>query len=667
MNLKRSSAMSKSSLNYALSAVLLLAGAASALAQFGNPLAKEPEARLIAILKSDAPQKEKADACMQLARVGTAQAVPALAALLADEKLNHMARYGLETIADPAVDEALRAALATTKGRPLVGVIGSLGVRRDAQAVDPLGALLQDADADVAQAAARALGKIGNAAAAAKLRNALAGVSAANQLAFCEGLLRCAERLAAAGSRDEAAAIYGQLRGLTTALHQVRTAALRGAILSGGTQGLTVLRENLASADYLLFTAAVRTSFEIPGPDVTAILIAALGQLATDNQVVVLQALGARRDVSALSTLEAASRSGPKPVRLAAIRALAGLAQPSSVPGLIGLLDDADRDLGQAAQESLASLPGPQVDAAVMAMLQGSDPGKRLTAIDLITRRRMTAALPALLDAAGDSDAKVRAAAMKRAGELASVDQLPALLDFLMKAKSGQDVEAAEQAVSSVCTKSGNPEACVEKLAGLMDRGGLAQKGALLRILSTLGGPDALKAIRAAVADPNAEVHASAIRALGDWKTADAAPDLLALAKAASNPTDRLLCLRSYLGLARNTDLPAGQRLTLCRDVRGVIQSQDEKRLLLSALGSLQTAEAVGLIVPYLDDAEVKEEASAATVAAAEKLLRGKDSAKAAPGLVTPLQKAAQATANPDLAKRAQDLLQQAQAKTAAK
>ena len=71
--------------------------------------------------------------------VGTKEAVPVLAALLADEKLAHMARYALEPIPDPAVDEAFRAALGNLKGRRLVGVICSIGVRRDGQGRAPAG------------------------------------------------------------------------------------------------------------------------------------------------------------------------------------------------------------------------------------------------------------------------------------------------------------------------------------------------------------------------------------------------------------------------------------------------------------------------------------------------------------------------------------------------
>src|SRR5690349_539773 len=94
-----------------LGTLLLLAGPANALAKTDAASAKAQVTRLTAVLKSGAPEKEKADACRELARIGTKEAVPALAALLGDEKLSHMARYGLETIPHSSVDAAFRAAL----------------------------------------------------------------------------------------------------------------------------------------------------------------------------------------------------------------------------------------------------------------------------------------------------------------------------------------------------------------------------------------------------------------------------------------------------------------------------------------------------------------------------------------------------------------------------
>jgi len=653
--------MKQSAVRLVLLVAVSLCGAVPLFAQAIPPPTKEQVDKLVAVLKSEATQHEKAEACRQLGVIGTKEAVPTLAALLADEKLSHMARYGLEPIPDPAVDAALREALGKVQGRLLAGVVNSIGVRRDAKAVAPLARLLRDNDAEVAQAAARALGRIGSADAAQALTDALPGAAGASQPAVCEGLLRAAEALAAKGQRDDARAVYDQLRGLANAPHQVRAAALRGAILVRGKEGLDLLREHLRSKDYILFAAAVRTAQEIRGAEVTEALAAALPQLPGDNQIVVIQALAQRGDPAGLPALLAAAKAGQKPVRLAAIRALVQLGDDSAGAALIALMSDSDADMSRAAQEGLAALPGRQVDAAVMAMLAGDAKDRRLTALELIGRRRMTAAVPALLKAARDDDAEVRSAALKRLGELGSAAELAAMLELLMRPKAPGDVGAAEQALGAVCARADNPESAAEKLAALLARAEPPQKAALLRVLGTLGGANALKAVRAAVSDPDNEVRAAAIRALGSWKTAEAAPDLLKLAQSAADPADRTRCLRSYLGMAGRADLPADQRLAMCRQAGKLLQRDEEKRLLLAALAGTQSPDALVLIVPYLDEAAIRDEAATAAVSLAEGLLKGRQAAKVAPKLVEPLKKVAQAPLGADLAQRAKTALQQAE------
>jgi HEAT repeat protein len=659
--------MSTSILNLTLAALLLLGATARLAGQPTPAAATMSEAQLIVVLKSDATQKEKADACLFLARVGTKAAVPALVALLPDERLSHMARYGLETIADPSVDAALRDALNTLQGRQLVGVIGSLGVRHDAKAVKPLSGRLQDPDPDVAQAAARALGTIGTASAVKALESGLAKAPTANQLAFCEGLLRCAESHAARGERKEALAIYQHLRGVPTLPHQVRAGALIGVIVHDPKQGPALIRASLHGQDYVLTAAAVRAAQRLPGTEVTQALTADLARLPADTQVLVAQTLGVRRDPAALPALVALAQSGSPPVRLAALRAVPMIGQASAVPVLVELLRDRDSDVAQAAQEGLAAIPGREADAAVMALLAGTDTAQRLTALELIGRRRMMGALPTLLKVAVDPEAKVRPAALRKLGELGGPSVFVPLLDLLLQAKDAPDLDAAEQALGAVAARGNNLDASVGQLIAALPRAPAAPKGALLGVLTTLGGPTALKAVRAAVDDPSPEVHAAALRALGAWKTADAAPGLLALARSAGSATDKMICLRGYLGWAANPELPPDQRLAMCREAADLIQQPDEKKLLLGTLGGIQTPESMALVVVYLEDAAAREEASAATVAIAEALLKGKEADQVAPKLVEPLQKAAKATTNEDLARRAQAQLKLAEAKVGAK
>lgn len=654
--------MSKSRICAILIVTLLLSVAGQTFAQ--TVAARQDESKLIAVLKnSEASRKDKIDACRQLAIIGGKDSIAPLAALLGDEELSHMARYALEPNRDPAVDQALRDALGTVKGKPLVGVIGSIGVRRDAKAVGALAGRLDDSDALVARAATRALGSIGNAEAANALQQALPNVSAESRLDFCEGLLRCAESLAAAGERQEAVAIYDRLRELDGP-HQVRGGALRGAILTRRRGRLKLLQEHLRSSDYILFSAAVQTTHRMPNARVTKVLVDEMNGLSADNQIVVIQALGLRGDKAALPALFDAAKGGPKPVRIAAMRAITEMGDASAVPVLVPLLDDGDREIAQSARENLAAFPGAEADAAVMAMFETKNTDKQLTALELMGRRRMTGSVPALLKAVRSDDAKVRPAATKMVGELGGSEHVPALLDLLKSVDRSQDRSAVEQALAAVCTKADDSQSQADRLISELDRAEPVQKAVLVRVLGAIGGPKALEAVRTAAGSSNAEVRSAAVRALSTWKTADAAVPLLALAKETNDPAEKTLFLRGYLSLAARGDLPTGQRLAMCRQAAGMIARDDEKRLLLGTLSNIESPESLSLMTPYLGNATTRQEAALAAVTLSEKLLKGRNAERRAAAVIEALEKVTQAEISDDLAKRAKEVLRQAKSKS---
>lgn len=182
-----------------------------------------PEFQAAKIMKLDSPQLvsllkdpkatafQKSKACMRLAMVGTKDAVPVLAALLDKPQFSHYARFALVPIPDPSVDDALRGALKNVKGNLLVGVIDSIGQRKDAKAVAPLAKLLYSADGAVAQAAAASLGRISGPAATTALRDGLVKTKGPVQAAVAASGLVCAEGLMAQNDRKGALALYDTL------------------------------------------------------------------------------------------------------------------------------------------------------------------------------------------------------------------------------------------------------------------------------------------------------------------------------------------------------------------------------------------------------------------------------------------------------------------------
>ena len=199
-------------------------------ASHGDPAArKDLETRLTAVLGTGASRAAKDYVCRKLLIIGTAASVPALAALLPNKDLSHMARYALERIPVSEAAEALREALVKTSGAEKAGIAGSLGVRRDAESVSDLSALLGDNDEMVALAAATAAGDIGTAAAAEALHTAATAAEPV-KVRIADAQLTAAEKLLAAGDRSAAKKVYTSLVG--SPVKSIKLAATRGLLMA---------------------------------------------------------------------------------------------------------------------------------------------------------------------------------------------------------------------------------------------------------------------------------------------------------------------------------------------------------------------------------------------------------------------------------------------------
>ncbi len=189
---------------------------------------KTIEERLTAALKTKLTRDGHDYVCRKLMIVGTAASVQPLAELLADQDTSHMARFALERIPSPEAGRALHESLAKLPAALKIGVIASLGVRRDSDCVADLAKLLSESDATVARAAAIALGDIGT----VEASKALAGAKLADDAgksAARDASLACAERLLAVGNKADALAIYKTLIGADLPKH-VRLAGTRGML-----------------------------------------------------------------------------------------------------------------------------------------------------------------------------------------------------------------------------------------------------------------------------------------------------------------------------------------------------------------------------------------------------------------------------------------------------
>jgi HEAT repeat protein len=437
---------------------------------------------------------------------------------------------------------------------------------------------------------------------------------------------------------------------------RLRAAALRGAVLCDRSGGMKLLRSMLHDNEFCVFAMALRVAAGMKDKNVTHVLVSEVGKLAADRVIPVVKILGQRGDKAALPLLLEMANNGEKDGRLEAIQSVGEIGDASAVPVLVVLMQDKNDAISRAAATVVANLPGPEVDAAIVKILESPVPALRLKMIEMAGQRRVASAMPALLRTMSDRDVSIRTAAAKSYAELAGAGGIPVLIERLMKSTDGAEIGLHEGLLGSVCPMAGDKDACAARLVDALAKAGPAVKPALLRTLRVAGGPDALKAVRGAVDDPDKEVHTAALRVLSEWTSTDAAPVLLELARNSGEPTERLVALRGYLGIALRKSVAVQDKLAICRQAAPIIRRVEEKRMLLGALGSAASAESLGLVVPYLDDTAVKREAVATIMAIAEKRKQKEYAGVAKAALEKVVKVAAD---DPAVVKRAEELLKQ--------
>jgi HEAT repeat protein len=430
----------------ALTGILALAAVTPVLAQDADP---------VAVLKSDAGYAEKLEACRVLQLKGGPDAVAALAPLLADEKLTHIARLALEPMPGPEAGKALRDALGATAGPIRVGIIGSLAIRKDMEAVPALTALLADADQSVAAAAAAALGSLAATDAVDALQKAVArtDVTPVTRTAFCDGLLDCAAALAAKGQRDRALAAYDALLADTGNVSQVRAAALRGGALArGGAEGIAALVKALTGEDQAVFDAALRALREVEGADAVAKALAdVLPGLPEDRKLAVMQVLGERGGQAAGPALYTEAQIGSVEVKVAALRAMTRIGYVPALDFVKEWRVHQSAALSGAALQALMYFPGAEGDAMLNALLKSGDAGDRRLAVELIGKGGLDAPAALLMSVVeGDADGDVRVAALQALRNHAEMPQFPALLNHLLFASSQAEMDAAESTLAAI-------------------------------------------------------------------------------------------------------------------------------------------------------------------------------------------------------------------------
>ena len=556
-----------------------------------------------------------------LSRVGSGASVGSVAPYLLDDKLTHMARYVLQPIADESAAAALRDAVGKTSGKNRVGLVSSLGDRRDPKAVEVLAPLTQDADAATAVAAIQALGDIGTPEAARALASAQTKVSDAHTPLARQALVTAARRLARQGATADALAVY---QSLTRAPEpEIRAAAVEGLINTQPIATSADLIIKTSTSDDALPREAALAAVSSGHIELRRAVASRLASMTAAQQLALLPVVTSRDiDTSAFVNATLNKTDADPPLRVVAIESSLSQGARTDLPRLVSIAADGSEAEKRAAREVLRRIDYPGANQKLIEMARNQQGASKAAATRALVDRGTEDVMPVLIELiSGNDDAAGEAA--QGLANIGTPAQLPKLVEVLFSAQSDAHRQAAARAINSIASKTYDKSAAAAVILPALSKADSAeQRKLLIPTLSRLGTLDALTAVRRHISEEkDPAVQSDAVRELAAWPTLAAAPHLLELAKSAQNPTHRVLALQGFIRLVRDAKTqPAPERLAMLKDAIAAAQRPDEKRQAISALAEIPSAESLALLQSQLKDKEIGAEASIAAIKLARQL-----------------------------------------------
>lgn len=408
------------------------------------------EQESVALLKKRGEWSEMYRAVRNLAVVGTAESVPALAELLVEEGQSHLARIALENIPGAEATLALRNALDKVSSETAVGIIASLAVRKDQESVALFGALAEKEDEVLAQSALIALGNISGEEAVALLRKQLGNENKVRAVVAAEALLIALED-------DDLA--QGAAKGAYESLlknswpNYIRAGAFMRILALDAAQAPDHILDMIFSQDLYMRSVAIAAVMTLPGDDLAGRLLTQLPSLESDVQALLIDMLAKRKEGLEEGVLHELLASVDEAVRLAALKALPLHGTSDSIPVLTALLVSSEsRTEKNAVVETLRRLNGDDVNDVLIASLPSAPLASRPELMAALAQRDAKEAIGVLL--AHGLIPGCSAAAFQNLTQLATAKELPAILGLLAVMKGDEGRSEAENTVVTLCRKA---------------------------------------------------------------------------------------------------------------------------------------------------------------------------------------------------------------------
>jgi len=592
-------------------------------------------------------------AIAQLGRFGGEQAADLLLKLLDDPALGGDAGMAMQRMRDPAVVRRMVAALPAVSPAAQARLCHVVGLQRVPEAVACLRQGLESNESGVVARVVWALGRIATPEACEALIGTPPDRLRGAGPAAWEALLSV---LDAALSRGDAACADHALLALDALSppDTVRAAALMIVQRASASAQAPVHASALLASTNAAYQLVGLQLLRARAPDSVLVSLAGtISLLPPSAQIGLLGLIEDRRVSGAAPGIHHLLRQTGEPaVRLAALRALATAGNADSVRVLVQVAaSEKGTDVERvAARKALARLHAKGADDSLVAMFPNASDPVLIELLRAAGERGTTAALPWAERLTAHSNPSVRTEAIRQLAVLSGPGDLDRFLAGLL---SAQESDLATWWAAGEALALRHPKLRERWLpAWQRAASGSVSRVALLGLAGRIQGREVLTVVADAIRSADAAERREAVRALSNWKTAEALPALMEAAQQ-EDAQLRRLAQRGLVTVLRRCAMEPAERLETVRRIAPLLEFPEEQKACLAILADLPLAGAAQLAAQWLDRADIRPEAE-------ESVLRVARGLRPLPAELRPvLERIAQEGSSPERQQDARALLGQ--------
>lgn len=572
------------------------------------------EKQFLDFLKSDATLASKDFIFRELRVIGTKQSAQVLGDMLCDPNTSDMARYALEAIKGKEVDSKFRQALNKTQGKTKIGIINSIGKRKDSAAVKDLAKLIYNNDSQIASASVWALAHIGDNSSVKALSDAAGKVKDPLLTEVYNAYLYAGDELLKNNNKSKAVIVYKSIYD-SSAPENIRAAALLSLIRADKPNAYPLIKKAVQQNNAEITRLALVGLSELDKPAIKKAFNDFYARLSIDHKIQLLNIVQNTGDNFFAENVVSTLNDENEVVRIACLETLGKIGSASDVKLLAEKAATAKGMESKAASQSLYNLKGANVDKTILDLASRTDGDIKAELIKAVGERNIADAEELLLAAVTDNNKKIRIESWKALKITAGPDFSPRILNACLDVKDSYEKSLAEDAAIACLSRISNSgqreKLLLDKLASAADT---QNHCSLLRILGGFQSDNIYAVVLKSLRDNNEEVLITAIKVLGNWQNDVGIDQLRSLITTDTRANIQNLALRAFISKLNFLKTSDDSKVEQYKLAFQLAKNDGDKIFIFSKLAQADSIQALELCCQYLYDPVLQPEAEIAAV-----------------------------------------------------